>query len=343
MDSVNNFQDWTQNTFLHTDQYPHLRNKVQGFSLQGETVSLKLNIDSSYHIYLKDHVFGTDCFVPATMIIELLFEAALFYCEYYRKIDVKELKAVELLDFSILRALAMTPGDSLDMEFLFKQITKRDSTIEFKIEIISNRVNKLNAIIGTRLNVTSQVILSTVSPQPPKLRIPDLAYTYYQVPKDQYYSEDFPSLGPLFQSSCARFAVSEDKTCFIGEYDCLGKEKNFILGQESTFVTSPLGNDSCLQYAVFFSRIINQIGRLPIGGKKLQFYKTHPLSGKVKVFVECVSIDDDMVSNIYSIDSTGIIFCANEFVVRKSPYHKLVEREVFDKMLNKHKTKPFNW
>lgn len=343
MDYANNVLDQLPNYFLNTEKYPHLNNKVQGFTLNKDAVGLKLNVDSCYHVYLKDHIFGNKCFVPATMIIELLFEAALFYCEYYRNLDVKELKPSELIDFSILRELSMKPGESLDIEFLFKKITEKDKSIEFEIEIVSNRKNRSNLVIGTRLNVTSKVILSTVKSQSPKFILPNLDFNYYHVPKDQYYAKDFPSLGPLFQSSCARFAVSKDKTCFIGEYDCRDKEKSFILGQQTKFVTSPLGNDSCLQYAVFFSRIINLIGRLPIGGKKIQLYKDHPSSGKVKVFVECVSIDDDMVSNIYSFDSTGIIFYAENFIVRKSPYHKLAEREVFDEMLRQHQTTSLDW
>jgi hypothetical protein len=325
------------------DRYPHFKNQVEGFDVRDGFVGLNINIDSSYHVYLRDHVFGKDSFVPATMIIELLFEAALFYCEYHLKIEVKDLKPAGLADFSILRALAMPPGDSLKIEFIFKQVIQNDREILLDIDIISKRVNKANQVLGTRVNVNSTVALSSNITPAPDYKIPAGNYTYYRIPKSLFYEYYFPSLGPCFQSSCAQFAVSDNRSCFIGEYDCLGKEKNFILGQDSVFVTSPLGNDSCLQFAVFFSRIINLIGRLPIGGKKLEFYRRHPAEGKVKVVVERITIDDDMLCNINSFDSDGLIFHAAEFVVKKSPYHTLMDREKFDTIMNKYITQPLNW
>lgn len=328
---------------LSADRYPHLRNYVESYIDQDNTLRLDLNIDSSHHTYLKDHVFGNNSFVPATMIIELLFEAALFYSEYHLNLDVENLKPAKLVDFSILRAIAMLPGDSLKVQFLFKRVIKKDSEIEFDMEIISQKVNKANVVLGIRQNTTSKVVLSYERAKSPDFNIPEDRFTYYQLPKDIFYEYYFPSLGPLFQSSCARFAVNEGKNRFVGEYDCLGKERSFIQGQSSEFLTSPLGNDSCLQYAVFFSRIINLTGRLPIGGKELRFYKKHPSGGSVKVFVECIAIDDDMVSNIYSFDSSGVIFHAREFIVKKSPYHTLMDRDKFDRMLNKYETSPFAW
>jgi|GEM_PF-1527198 len=328
---------------LSADRYPHLRNYVESCIDQDNTLSLDLNIDSSHHVYLKDHVFGNNSFVPATMIIELFFEAALFYSEYHLNLEAENLKPAKLVDFSILRAIAMLPGESLKVRFLFKQVIKKASEIEFDMEIISQKVNKSNVVLGVRQNATSKVVLSYERAKSPDFYIPEDHFAYYQLPKDRFYEYYFPSLGPFFQSSCARFAVNKDKTRFIGEYDCLLKERNFIEGQSSEFLTSPLGNDSCLQYAVFFSRIINLIGRLPIGGKELSFYKKHPSGGRVKVFVECITIDDDMVSNIYSFDSNGVIFHAREFIVKKSPYHTLMDREKFDHMLNKYETQPFTW
>lgn len=327
---------------LAADKYPHLKNCTGEFVVNNGEVTLGINIDSVHHRYLQDHVFGGDSFVPATMIMELLFEAALYYCESYLKLDIIDLKPARLMDFSILRAMAMQPGNSLGAQFVFKQVNENDDEIYMDIEIISKRVSKSGTVLGKRLNASSKVILSYNALKKTEFKIPDDYYDYYQVPKELFYKNYFPSLGYFFQSSCAKFAVSRDKTCFIGEYDCMNKEKDFILHQVSTFVTSPLGNDSCLQYTVFFSRVINLIGRLPIGGEKLEFYRRHPLQGKVKVFVECITIDDDMVCNIYSFDNEGLIFYAKKFVVRKSPYHKLIERNEFDSIINEYRTEPFN-
>lgn len=343
MHTEKKFQN-TESAFeLSEDRYPHFKNHIECFSVEGDTARLDIEIDSSHHVYLKDHIFGTDSFVPATMIMELFFEAAVFYSEYQLNLDVANLRPAQLVDFSILRALAMLPGNSMKAQFIYRKVIKNKNEIEFEIEIVSKRINKMNQVLGTRLNATSRVVLSYNDVEIQEFLIPQEEYNYYQLPKDSYYKFYFPSLGPLFQSSCARFAVNSEKTLFIGEYDCSGKEKNFISNQESTFLTSPLGNDSCLQYAVFFSRYINLIGRLPIGGKQLDFCRPHPLTGKVKVFVELVAIDEDMVCNICSFDSNGIIFKAKEFVVRKSPYHSLMERKEFDDMINKCKAMPFIW
>lgn len=341
MHTEEKFQNAESAFVLSEDRYPHFKNHIECFTVEGDTARLDIEIDSSHHIYLKDHIFGTDSFVPATMIMELLFEAAVFYSEYHLNLDVADLRPARLVDFSILRALAMLPGNSLKAQFIYRTVIRNDKEIEFEIEIVSKRINKLNQVLGTRLNATSHVVLCSNAVEFQEFQIPEADYNYYQLPKDRYYKFYFPSLGPLFQSSCAHFAVNSEKTCFIGEYDCSGKEKNFISNQQSTFLTSPLGNDSCLQYAVFFSRYINLIGRLPIGGKQLDFYRRHPLTGKVKVFVELVSIDEDMVCNICSFDSEGIIFKAKEFVVRKSPYHSLMERDEFDDMINECEAMPF--
>ncbi|URZ16109.1 polyketide synthase dehydratase domain-containing protein [Clostridium felsineum] len=322
---------------LPEDKYAHLRNSILSF----KNNSLSIRIDSQIQSYLKDHVFGVEAFVPATMIIEILFESALYYCEYHLNIDVSKLKPSKMEQLRILRALKMKPGNSIDVDIQFNKLVKNENEIYMEITIASNRVNTENKVVGRKINVTSKVVLSDKAYEPIKVNIPKCHYNYYKLPKNQFYKDYFPSLGPLFQTSCAKFAIDDSRTFYVAEYDCNNNEERFIEGQKSSFVTSPLGNDSCLQAAVFFSRIINLIGRLPIGGEELYFYRDHVRSGKVNVFVEKVEIDNDMKCNIYSYDSKGVIFHAKNFIVRKSPYHKLMDRQAFENNIKAYKVEPF--
>lgn len=326
------------------DKYPLFRNITENFMVHQETARLKLTFDSNVQIYLKDHVFGIHLFVPATMIMELFFEAALFYTEFRLGYDIEKYQPSQLNDFFIFRSIVMPPGGSAEIELIYKKIIQQNEEILLEIDITSQRINKSNILLGNRLNATAQVILSSKSPPSPEFQIPQSHFKYYRLPKEKYYAYYFPSLGPLFQSSNAYFAVAHDYSHLIGEYDCLNKEFHFIMNQQSSFVTSPLGNDTCLQYAVFFSRIINLIGRLPVGGKKLTFYRKHPSCGKVKVWIECLYIDQDvMVSNMTSFDCLGSIFNAQEFTVKKSPYHKVMTRQSFDQVLGQHQCDHFEW
>lgn len=322
-------------------RYPHLKNHILNFNDTGEKKSLSIKIDSEVQYYLKDHIFGGESFVPATMIIEILFEATLYYCEYYLKIDVENIKPIKLEEFDILRSLKMKPGDAINAEIRFNSVKIEKKGIFSDITIYSNRLNSQKEIIGRRVNVISKVQMGVEPYEPVKFIIPKEHFNYYQLNKKEFYSLYFPSLGYLFQTSLARFAVNDAKTCYVAEYNCNDNEKRFIQNQESEFLTSPLGNDSCLQAAVFFSRMINLIGRLPIGGEELYFYRDHPPEATMHVFIEKVEIDTDMKCNIYSYDEDGIIFYAKNFVVRKSPYHKLMDRDAFETNIGEHKIEPF--
>lgn len=333
------FQEIDIDQSYSENQFPHIRKCSRTFIRDDGAIGLRLNINTTHHIYLNHHVFGNDAFVPATMIIELLFEAALLYCSTYLGLKSDRLKPAQIVNFDIQRALAIAPGKSLEADFMFKDVAANNSSVECGIDIVSKRISKAGKTIGTRLNTSSRVVLSYEHLQEPAISLPDEPFDSYLIPKGLYYEYFFPSLGPLFHSSCAHFALSKSKKYFLGQYDCQNKEENYITAQKSRFLTSPLGNDSCLQYAVFFSRIINLIGRLPIGASRLEFYNKHPKKGRVNVLVQCLSINNDvMVSNIYSFDSNQVYFIAKEFVVKKSPYHNLVDRNEFDRILNQHRT-----
>lgn len=324
-------------------EYAHFNKSILGYETVDDKTKLSIHIDSEFQNYLKDHVFGGESFVPATMIIELLFEAAFYYCEKTMKMNVAELKPIMLKNFDIQRALKMKPGDSIDADFIYNSVEeKEDGTVLFDIEIASNRLSASKKVVGRRVNVKSKVVIGKNVYPAPDFKIPDEHYNYYQLNKANFYKTYFPSLGKLFQTAHAKFAVNDERTHYIAEYNCDNNEASFIQGQTSHFITSPLGNDSTLQAAVFFSRMINLIGRLPVGGEELYFYRKHPLDSDMHVYVEKVDIDDNMTCNIYSYDKNGVVFSAKNFVVGRSPYHKLLDRETFEKDISTQTSEPFD-
>lgn len=322
--------------------YPHLNNCILSYNELKGKKCLSIRIDSEQHHYLKDHVFGKESFVPATVIMELLFEAAFFYCETTLEMDISKLLPKKLEKFDIQRALKMKPGDSIVADFIYEEVTRKDDDVCFELTIASDRLSADKKPVGRRVNTKARVSVGKEAYEAPAFSIPEEQYIYYQLDKTNFYRVYFPSLGYFFQTNMVKFAVNEDRTHYIGAYNCDGKEKAFIKDQDSAFITSPLGNDSCLQAAVFFSRMINLIGRLPVGGEELYFYRKHPLSGEVHVYIEKVEIADNMTCNIVSYDKDGVIFYAKNFVVGKSPYHKLLDRDALEKAISSQTTEPFD-
>lgn len=57
MHTEKKFQN-TESAFeLSEDRYPHFKNHIECFSVEGDTARLDIEIDSSHHVYLKDHIF----------------------------------------------------------------------------------------------------------------------------------------------------------------------------------------------------------------------------------------------------------------------------------------------
>ena len=314
--------------------YPHLENCVQ--VIEGDDgIALRLLIDTNKHLYLNNHIFGGKCFVPATVIMELLMEAALWYT---RKVLNKNVFfPIGLIDFNIERALAIAQGHSMEAIIDFQSVAEIDGQLVISLNIHSERRSTTGEKVGVRVNTTVKVLLADNYPLGRNIEIPRFFKEQFSIPQDVYYSYYF-SLGYLFNSCTGKIAFDKEEKVFLGVYDCLGKEAQFIKDNNSPFLSSPLGNDSCLQYAVFFSRILFLKSRLPIGGKEFLMLKKHPLTGPVRVLIKCLHIDDDvMVFDFDSFDDKSLIASGKEFKVKKSPYHTGAPGEEFYDVLYKYR------
>jgi hypothetical protein len=98
---------------------PHLAGCTVPAAEDGCMAALRSVIDFERHGYLRDHVFGADAFVPATMIMELLAEAALWFAG--AALGRPDLGIVALRDFSVARALALPPGGALEARLLLRE------------------------------------------------------------------------------------------------------------------------------------------------------------------------------------------------------------------------------
>lgn len=317
------------------EYFPHLENCTE--IIQSEHgVSLRVLIDTTKHLYLGDHVFGGKCFVPATMIMELLMEAALWHNR--RVLNQSGFFPVQLENINIERAIAIAQGDSAEVIIDFLSVTETDGRWNVSLKVSSARQAVTGEKIGTRINTTALVILADHYPAAPAIQLPNRFKESSDIPGNIYYDYYFPSLGYLFHSCTGNFRFDPQQKIFLGVYNCSNKENHFIKNGTAGFLSSPLGNDSCLQYAVFFSRILALKGRLPIGGKEFLVFKRHPLDGAVHVFIQCLHIDDElMIFDFYSFDDQSFIAAGKEFKVKKSPFHREFGHEEFFHIINQYK------
>ena len=103
-------------------RYPHLKDSVIDKVVSGSSIDLHIRIDTNVHTYLKEHIFDGECFVPATMIMELLMEAAFYYQETILQRDVREIVPDRLEDLQIKRSLRLKVGSSLEIHIKIDSI-----------------------------------------------------------------------------------------------------------------------------------------------------------------------------------------------------------------------------
>ncbi|MBT6431837.1 MAG: hypothetical protein HOK97_15640 [Deltaproteobacteria bacterium] len=314
---------------------PHLHGCTEVITEGSALKGLRVHIDTQHHKYLHDHTFGGDCFVPATQIIELFCETAKWLST---SLESPHLEISHVRNLNIERAIAIEPGKALTIEIGLTRQVKSDTETIYELAITSDRVNKVGKILGKRVNASARVIVTSRIQKPESLLLPEMNFTQFSFPSNEFYRFYSPSHGVQFQSITGNFSVSDNKEYIYGEYDCGAKEQDYIEGQQSIFMTSPLGYDSCLQYMVFLSRLQRVFGSLPVGAKDITILSKHPTEGPCRVLVRRVTMDDTyMEADIIAADSTGqVVMKAERFRVKKAKFHT-THREEFFQFLEKHR------
>ncbi|NLL14061.1 MAG: hypothetical protein GX267_11710 [Fibrobacter sp.] len=292
---------------------------------------------------MKDHIFGSECFIPATVIMELFAETAVWFVEW--AFNERNLLVSNLKNLFIKRALAVQPGKIIDTRIEILFVKNVDGQYELEIQITSPRISATNSkILGRRLNATCTVIVSSQYTIGRDSFVPEGLDNHIKFESESYYKYYYPSHGHLFQSLTGKFSFDSSCRFLIGEYDCQNKQQSFVLGVKNSFHLSPLGYDSCLQYAVYLSRISHLFGRLPIGGEEICIHSRHPESGKCTVIVERTYIDDQIMEcNFYSYTNDGKpIVSARSFQVKRAFFHKY-ERDEFDQPLQRNRVERNTW
>jgi hypothetical protein len=319
-------------------EYAHFHGCTKVFSSSHHLASVNMDVDTNRHIYLMDHVFGGKCFVPATMIMEIFLEAALWY---ERTVNPgTKLFPVMLLNLNIERAIAMDPGGSLQVTINILNADRSHATCRQQIEIVSRRRAKNGKILGMRLNASCEVVLSTEEMQIPPVHIPKIQFDSYKVDQQSWYDFLFPSLFECFHASTGEVSISRDGHWLMGFYDCDDKESHFIKENTCAFISSPLGNDICLQYAVFLARYIAKVARLPVGGERILLARLPPKNGLLRVLVHLLDIDAERaVLDIVSFDQNyRPVFHAEKFVVKTSPFQAPLDRVELIQFFHRHCT-----
>lgn len=276
---------------------------------------IALTIDPGRWLHLNDHRFSGKLFVPATCLLEMLAEAAVAFA------GVEGPEGFGFRDVVIERALALDPGVPLECRLRLLSDDEEQGRRKLGIEIVSDRLGAGGRIIGTRRNTFGYVLLGRESEDRRPVRFEGDNYSF---DAGDYYRHFYPSHGPLYQSLTGRFLVDPDKRTIIGEYDCQDKQANFFDAPRPDFLLSPLGYDSCLQYAVYLARVRTLHGRLPVGGRRIEVLGRHPESGSSFVQATCNRIDEEIMDcDLVCWDDKGrAIMVADDFRVQRSFHHK---------------------
>lgn len=331
----------SNNAVITDPKYAHLKDCTEICNNHNCKQSLKITIDTNYHGYLRHHTFGGKCYVPATMIMELFAESALFFSSRLVT-NEKDYLIAGIENFNVLRALIIEHGNNIDAQINLKEISVQGSSKILFIEIHSKRISENGRVLGSRINATCEVIISPNLYISTEFIFPNHNFEQYSFPKELFYGYYFSSLGKLFQTQTGDFKFSLDEKTILGTYNLEGKERNFINGQESDFMLSPLGLDSCLQYTVFLSRLLALKGRLPVSCRKLHIFRKHPSSGNCNVYVQCQQIDDSIMNAFFWIldQSNKPIAYAENVIVQYAPVNNTAEiytnKDLFLGLLEKH-------
>lgn len=290
------------------------------------------------HHKFNDNYLNEKNLMPGTFILELLIESAKYaVCEIYKPEEDIFLNGIS--DYVIERALIVNKGKPMDLDIIPEITWVNPEVYSVKIKILSNRVNAKGKILGRRVIATSIVNLSNKALKEEYFSGVKNNFLYYDFsnkPTD-YYDYFHSSHGPLFQTITGRFAVSEDRNMLIGEYDCKSMTSGFIVSQQSSFISEPLGNDTTLQYAVMLAIMEGLHGRLPIGGEKIQIFDKHPLAGKCYVFVEKIYMDEIIMNcNIISYDDRGRILMKGENIKLQKVPNRSYDKKNMDSLLRKY-------
>jgi hypothetical protein len=328
---------------IDTPFCPHLSGCTRRHNDPATLAGLTTRIDSAgAHPYLLDHVFGGEVFVPATMVMELFAEAALWFAS--KTLGKAGLGVVALRQFVIERGLTMHPGNALEARILLHGASPAANGYSLRMEIRSARANAQGKAVGDRRNAVCTVVLGTVSFDPVSVPRPPERFRAYGFQRDELYRIYFPSLGPKFHTQVGSFEVSESRRYFTGRYDCQDLEPTFLCGQAAPFALSPLGYDTCLQCTVLLSRIMRTVGRLPIGCDELFVHRRHPARGECEVSVLCNQIDDSVMSaDLIAIDCDGRpLLSARNVRVQYAPVNQINatyrDEWEFKRILGEHET-----
>jgi len=331
----------TNNAMITDPKFAHLKACTEVYNDHNYKQSLKITLDTNYHSYLCHHTFGGKCYVPATMIMELFAESALFFTSRFATKDKDNLIA-GIENFNVLRAITIEYGNKIEAQINLIEISVQGSLKILSIEILSKRIAESGRVIGSRINATCEVIISPNLYTPAKFISPNHNFKQYCFPKELFYEYYFASLGKMFQTQTGNFKINLEEKMLIGTYNLEGKERNFINGQECDFILSPLGLDSCLQYTVFLSRLLALKGRLPVSCRKLQIFRNHPVNGNCNVYVQCQKIDDSIMDAFFWIFDQcdkPIVYVEN-VIVQYAPVNNTTEiytnKDLFSGLLEKH-------
>lgn len=316
-----------------------LLNNCSTWESNDSSYLIKTRIDEESYIFVNDHQFNEENIMPGTFLLEMLLESAKFTVGKVYNPE-KEIYVEEINDFAIERALSVNKGKPMDLEIVPELFVSKDTSYTVYVKILSYRINNNGKVLGKRI-IARAIITMTDKPLAleyfPGVKKGNFSYYDFSDNILDYYDFFHSSHGPRFQTITGRFAIADDGSMLLGEYDCKNMPESFIKNQQSRYISEPLGNDTTLQYGVMLAITEGLQGRLPVGGEKIQIFNNHPLSGNCYVYVEKIYMNESIMScNIVSFNSQGeILMKAENFKLQRAPYSSY-DGEVMNTLLEKY-------
>ncbi len=278
-----------------TDRFPFLHNATE---IGPDT--LRITVDPKQQLFLSHHHH----LMPATVIMEHFCQAASWFGRFLKN-DHQALP-VKLEGFTVERAIAFNGDTPLTLDIVCKNTHQKKNNLSLDMEILSARMNKSGKHLGVRRNAMCTVTFVPDLTARQQVPVLEGAITNYNFAQPEFYEHFYQQHGPLFQTISGEICVTGNADYLLGSYDCKDKESQWIQDINASFILSPLGYDSCLQYMALQSILSDFKPRLPVAANEIICYRPHPKSGTCKALIKKRTLDgEQMTSDIYCFDTNN--------------------------------------
>lgn len=221
---------------------------AKDISRTDDSITFSVIFDPETMVFMKDHRFGGKYLVPGTVIMDLMATA----CGMFQnKRDIFPLR-IEQID--ILRAIMAEDGESERVTLTAKRVDTAGKTTTFEVSLKGDKKNAAGKVVRKNVAIARAVIKTNISDGVVQRAHPaGKKKIFSNYPQEQLYKEYIKSHGPLFVTLEGEIYANEDINHIVTFFSTRDKEDGFSVQEGLQFLLSPLGVDSMMQTAVYYS------------------------------------------------------------------------------------------